>query len=171
MLNKKDQIHPNRANADAESIGERVARTTNNSFVRVKGFCKKSDKLARKKCKELQLENRKKAFGSEYMNLIELSAGPEHLNLCVQKATTDLNAIRREIAALHEKTERIDQKTKQKIILSKKDQTMTTPSVTVTATTTTEPEYGFTVVATPVHDVTSPRVMPTAPYAPTNPHL
>jgi hypothetical protein len=166
--NKMDQIHPNSANADAESIGARVKRTTNNSLVRVKGFCKKSDKLARKKVKEVQLENRKKAFGVEYMNLLEISASPQQLNLCVQKAVTELNAIRQEIATIREKTERIDQKTKQKIISSKKDQTMMTPSINVTTTTTTaEPEYGFTAVATPVYDTSSP----VSPYYEPNSHL
>lgn len=191
MLNKKkDQIHPNENNntnnaADNESLGERIKRTTNNSFVRVKGLCKKSDKLARKKYKEHRLENRKKAFGVEYMNLLETgTASPQQLNQCMDKATAELNAIRQEIAAIQAKTERIDQKTKQKLILSKKDQTTTTPSVTVTTTTTTtsaltspawispaEPDYNsYNVAATTKAFPVATQVIPTAPYYEPNPY-
>ena len=161
MLNKNknsQQVHPttnssnNAKTHESDSIGDRLARTTNNSYVRVKGFVKKSDKQARKRAKELQLLNRKKQFGVEYMNLMESeSATEQDLQSCLQKAQTELNAIRQEIAALEGKIQRTEEKTKNKILLSKKQQEQqaanTTPTVVV-SDAVSPADYDPTVVAT-----------------------
>jgi hypothetical protein len=80
------------------------------------GCSKTAPDKSKIKYKEYQLENRKKAFGVEYINLVQEGAEEEKLKECLDAAKADLDKIKKEISDLLKKIEDVDRVTKSKIV-------------------------------------------------------
>lgn len=65
--------------------------------------------------KERQIKSRKKSFGQHYMDLREKSAPKEHIQQCLERSWTDIEAIRQEIDKLQTNIVMIDEKAKEKM--------------------------------------------------------
>jgi Rps23 Pro-64 3,4-dihydroxylase Tpa1-like proline 4-hydroxylase len=99
-----------------ESHPQRLVRQSKNSLVRLSGFWKKSDKLAKKQIKQADLKARKRQFGEQYMDLLEKDADPEELENCLNEALRETEIIRNGIDALEASMELVNAKTREKIL-------------------------------------------------------
>jgi chromosome segregation ATPase len=99
-----------------ESLVQHIVRSAKNSFQQAFGCIQTSDEKAKIKYKEYRMENRKKAFGVEYMNMKRVNATEEELKNCVTRCGEDLDVIKQEIETLEGEIKRVDDAVKSKIV-------------------------------------------------------
>jgi predicted RNase H-like nuclease (RuvC/YqgF family) len=82
------------------------------------GCISTSDEKAKIKYKEYQIENRKKKFGVDYMNLKLKEGGStdDELKACIDTCLEDLEKLNKEIADLEAEIDRVNTATEAKII-------------------------------------------------------
>lgn len=83
------------------------------------GFCQKSGKLAKARCKKVQLQSEKKAFGVAYMDMINQGSSEQDLQLFVNARRNEILNIQEEINVLKTEAISIDDKIKQKLVRKK----------------------------------------------------
>jgi len=92
------------------------ARHTKNFWTRCVGLTSKSEKLVRIKMKERERKECKKAFGVQYMDLVQSSGVTDaKLQDCFRKSKNALAVLEQEIIELKIGIERVDEKTRSKI--------------------------------------------------------
>jgi TolA-binding protein len=103
-------------NNNKEKTSNRMMRTTKNAWRRAIGCCKKSSPRTKIHLKEHQIANRKKAFGMEYMDLLQSNeTTKEQLEQVIQACISDIDALVKEIADLEHQIDQVSQETNSKL--------------------------------------------------------
>jgi len=107
--------------------------------------------------KQLLIGNRKKAFGLEYMNLMENNAPEEELEACVAKAMEEIATLKEKISKYEGRIATNQEELERKICA----ESFTQPSVTVTPSTDNEETPA---TASESNGTNADTVAPTVPY-------
>lgn len=138
-----------------EKTSQRCARYTKNCWARVVGATAKSEKLARIKVLERQMQQQKRQFGVEYFELVQRSGTTDdELQACIQRAKNSISAIEQRIVELQIAVEQTDEATRRKI--AKRNAKRSRPP-------TCRPQYPLP-VATPVHESSPFECVPSEVY-------
>ena len=98
-----------------ETCQEKIARKSSNGWCRVTGFFEKTQKIAKARVKKVQLEGEKKAFGVQFMDMMNNGASDQDLQVFVGKKRTDIQKMQEDIDRLKAEAIDIEEKTKNKI--------------------------------------------------------
>ena len=102
-------------NHPEEPLPKKLYQVSMDSFYRADTFCRKSERNAKLAVKKLQLRRVKKAFGLDYMTLLEQEASPEELDKCMRDGHHKLDLINKEIRALRAEKASLDDMLQRKL--------------------------------------------------------
>lgn len=102
-----------------ESPQETARRIVLNTWVRAKGVTAKSQFIVQQKLKEREIDERKRIFGVDYMNLIMQpnSAGSDQLEECLSSAKADLEQLTAGLLEITSTIKALDEDTEAKLIV------------------------------------------------------
>ena len=99
-----------------ESLSSLIVRTSVNTFHRAEIFCKKPERNAKLALKKHQLNQVKKSFGVDYMNLLEKDANPDELEQCMRDGHEKMGNLNKDIRMLRAEKTSLDDLLKQKLV-------------------------------------------------------
>lgn len=101
-------------NHQQEEIPKKIYQASMDTFYWADTFVKKSERNAKLAIKKLQLRRVKKAFGLDYMTLLEKDATPEQLDHCMREGHENMDRIHKDIRALRAEKASLDDELKRK---------------------------------------------------------
>lgn len=101
--------------SETELLADLVHRRSINALYRADVFCRKSERNAKIVVKKLQLRRAKKAFGVDYMTLLEKEATSEDFERCLRSGYEKIGVIHKEIRTLRAEKASLDDILKQKL--------------------------------------------------------
>lgn len=103
--------------AEDESVVQHLTRSVKNAAHQCFGCIMTSDEKAKIKFKEYQIESRKKAFGVEYIDLLQKTdSTPDVLQQAIDKCQDDIQVLQQEIETLVKEIERVNKDTERKLV-------------------------------------------------------
>jgi hypothetical protein len=98
-----------------ETVPHCLVRKSKNAWHCCRGTAIKTDELIRIQNKKHLLEQRKKQFGVQYMDLVQSNASEEDLDSCLRYTKADIARLEQEIILLQIAIERTEEKIRSKI--------------------------------------------------------
>uniref|UniRef100_A0A7S3P6T4 Uncharacterized protein n=1 Tax=Amphora coffeiformis TaxID=265554 RepID=A0A7S3P6T4_9STRA len=98
-----------------DPLPQKLYQVSMDTFYRADTLCRKSERNAKLAVKKLQARRVKKAFGLEYMTLLEKEASPEQLDKCMRDGHEKIDLINKDIRALRAEKASLDDELKRKL--------------------------------------------------------
>lgn len=145
-----------------ESAAQRCSRVAKNAWTLTVGLSAKTEKHVRIKCEERKLQQRKRVFGMQYMDLVQKNASDQQLQDCVNQAKVELAKLQQAIIEAKKAIDQISENTRAKLKKSLEEADLQqAPQISTAAGSVNAPEQIYH--SEPEYVVLAPHVTPSAP--------